>query len=463
MTLEKFYWKSPVQVQNILISAYGYYWKIRRYGGVFKNELESFIRRDFYTKTDWQFHQDKLLNKILKHAYQNVPYYKTSFTKTGLSQNNIRNIRVTDLGEIPILTKDDLREFGRTSIVSKRLEKRGQFYPSSGSTGTPTNILFSYAMHQRWSAAFEARIRYWAGVDKEIPRGMIGGRRVVPEGNGKPPYFRFNSFEKQTYFSAYHISNDTCHDYLEGMVKHGVEYMTGYAFSNYSLARFIKENNLQAPKMKAVITSSEKLTAEMRSVLEEVYQCKCYDSYSGLEACGLISECEKGSLHISPDVGIMEIVKEDGTYAQPGESGELICTGLLNFDQPLIRYQIGDRVKLSQNQQCECGRAMPIVEEIMGRTEDVIKGLDGREMVRFHGIFIDLPNLLEGQIIQNDLYSIKVNAVAKGKLSSEENNLIKDRLQSQLGNINVEIEEVKEIPRGPNGKFQAVISKINQN
>jgi phenylacetate-CoA ligase len=125
----------------------------------------------------------------------------------------------------------------------------------------------------------------------------------------------------------------------------------------------------------------------MRRIFKEVYQCKTYDSYSGLEACGLISECEHGKLHISPDVGIIELLKEDGNYAQPGETGEAVCTGFLNYDQPLIRYRIGDLIKLSNNQQCECGRHMPVVDEIIGRVEDTVLAKDGREMVRFHGIF----------------------------------------------------------------------------
>jgi phenylacetate-CoA ligase len=156
------------------------------------------------------------------------------------------------------------------------------------------------------------------------------------------------------------------------------------------LARFIQERNLDAPQLKAVITSSEKLTVEMRKTFQDVYQCKTYDSWSGLEACGLVSECEHGSLHMSPDLGILEILDEAGQPVKPGEVGEVVCTGLINYDQPLIRYRIGDRMRLGNNN-CSCGRNMPtVIEEIVGRVEDTVIGQDGREMVRFHGIFIDL-------------------------------------------------------------------------
>jgi phenylacetate-CoA ligase len=238
--------------------------------------------------------------------------------------------------------------------------------------------------------------------------------------------------------------------------------MTGYAMSNYILARFIEKQNLKAPKLKAVITSSEKLTIEMRKTLERVYNCKVYDSYSGVEACGLISECEHGTLHISPDVGIIEIIKEDGTNAKPGETGEAICTGFLNYDQPLIRYRIGDLIKISANQSCKCGRQMPCVDEIVGRLEDVVIGKDGREMVRFHGIFINIPKIIEAQVIQHTITNFEIKIVSNEALSDSEINLINDRMKSQLGTIELTIVQVESLPRENNGKFKAVISHVKR-
>ena len=82
------------------------------------------------------------------------------------------------LAVLPILTKENLRIFGKSTLLAAEREKNGTFIASSGSTGTPTQLLFSHAMHQRWMALFESRVRNWAGVSSFIPRGMIGGRRV---------------------------------------------------------------------------------------------------------------------------------------------------------------------------------------------------------------------------------------------------------------------------------------------
>lgn len=461
--INKLYFKLPVLLQNLFITIYGFTWKNKRFGGVFEAEKKLFLSREFYCTEEWEKYQVLKLRELLIHSILNVPYYSKLFKENGITVENIKQFNLSQLGSIPYLEKNTLRMEGKSSLLSNTIDKNGEFFASSGSTGTPTQIYFSRKFHQTWSAVFETRIRWWAGVNNKTPRGTIGGRRVLPEGDGKRPFFRYNFFEKQTYFSAYHISKNNADNYLKGIVDNKVDYMTGYAMSNYFLARFIEESNLKAPKLKAVITSSEKLTKEMRDTFRRVYNCETYDSYSGVEACGLISQCEKGNLHMSPDVAIIEIIKEDGTYAKPGESGEAVCTGLLNYDQPLIRYRIGDVLTLSTNQNCDCGRSMPIIEEIVGRIEDTVIGADGREMVRFHGIFINIPSIVEGQIIQFELRKFEINVVVFEPLKVEEKELIIQRMISQLGgSIEVEISEVREIPRNANGKFKAVISHVKR-
>ncbi len=456
---EKIYGASPVVLQNAMISAYGYQWKKRRMGGIFAKKYEAAKSRESFTTGQWAEYQEKQLKKILSHAVQTVPYYRKEFEKYGINEKNIHTISIDNISRLPILSKNDLRKNGSDLLLSSKREKHGTFFPSSGSTGTPLNILFSHLMHQRWYALFESRVRNWAGVSSHIPRGMIGGRRVLPGASGNPPFYRYNFFEKQVYFSAYHISKKNAADYLEGMRKFNVQYMTGYAMSNYLLARFIKENKLQGPELKCVITSSEKLTTEMRNLFSEVYHCKTFDGWSGVEACGLITECESGGLHISPDAGLIEVLDKNLNPVKPGETGNVYCTGFLNFDQPLIRYAIGDEIILS-DETCSCGRNMPLVKEICGRQEDVIIGNDGREMVRFHSVFYDLKSVIRAQVIQHTLHEIFIKVETENDLAEEDEIKIRQRISSQLENIQVNIESCKEIPLNKNGKFQAVISTL---
>jgi phenylacetate-CoA ligase len=453
----------PVFIQNVIISIFGIIWRKRRFGGVFSAELELARSREKFSFEEWENFQESQVRKLLVHSFETVQYYQESFNKIGVQGEFLKNITLAELKSLPILEKEDLRAFGKTKLMSSTLDNNGEFFASSGSTGTPTAIYFSVKMHQIWSAIFEARIRNWAGLNMKSPRGMIGGRRVVMEGKSKGPFYRYNFAEKQTYFSAYHINSSNVSDYINGMKKHDVEYMTGYAMSNYFLAKFIEKSGKLAPQLKAVITSSEKLTPEMRETFKRVYGCQTFDSYSGVEACGLITECEHGKLHMSPDAGILEVVKPNGVYALPGETGELICTGLLNFDQPLIRYRIGDVVSLAKNQSCPCARNMPIVDEILGRLEDTVVGTDGRLMVRFHGIFVGLPTIVEGQIIQEELNYFIVNVVLTSEVTEDLISIIQKRMCSQLGEVQVKVNVVDSIPRNSNGKFKAVISKVKVN
>lgn len=453
----------PLPLQHMAVSAYGWKWKRRRYGGIFSEEYKGFKNRESYTFDQWNEYQTIKLRKLLLHAFDTVPYYNNAFKERRITRVSLEKFELADLKLLPLLDKETLRKEGAGLLLSVKPESSGSFFSSSGSTGTPTRILYSNSFHQRISAAYETRVRNWAGVDRFTPRGMIGGRRVVPEGFSQAPYGRYNFFEKQLYLSAYHISRSTAPHYLEQLRNYNCQYMVGYAMSNFFLARFFDELKFEIPEMKAVITSSEKLTWEMRQVFQKVYNCKSFDGWSGVENCGLISETEQGELLVSPDVGILEVLDAEGNPVKPGQRGELICTGLLNNDQPLIRYRIGDSLSLRENQVTICGRHMLVVDEIFGRMEDVVIGNDGREMVRFHGIFTDLNSVVKGQIVQRSLDGIEVNIETTGTMSQSDKQTISQRLISQLGEIRIEFYEMRRIPLGANGKFRAVISHVKRN
>ena len=459
----KIYNHSPLALQNLMVSAYGYAWKKRRFGGIFEQDLVAAKNRENFSTNQWVEFQQAELQKILLHAQAQVPYYTQKFAQAGLSTEKLASIDLSTLNQVPILSKQDLRAFGATTLLARTREHGGSFFASSGSTGTPTQVLFSHSMHQRWSAIFEARIRHWAGVNRFTSRGMIGGRRVLPDASNTSPFYRYNFFEKQVYFSAYHISAQNISNYVQGINKYHVQYMTGYAMSNFFLARFIQESKIQVNEQKAVITSSEKLTQEMRDSFKAAYNCKTFDSWSGVEACALVSECEHGSLHISPDAGIVELLDDNMKPVPPNTLGNVYCTGFLNYDQPLIRYAIGDSMILS-NETCTCKRSMPVIKEIVGRTEDVVIGKDGREMVRFHAIFNGLISVAMAQVIQHKIGEIILKVVPVAlKVSEQEIELMKQRVFSQLGDIEIIIEEVNDIPLTANGKFKAVISTVQRN
>lgn len=461
--LNKIYFSLPIPFQNLAISTFGYYWYRRRFSGIYKCELLGFREREYFSIDQWREFQTVQLRRLLTHAFENVPFYKEKFSKFGFNIEHFKRFEIEDLPKLPILEKNDLRLFGKTTLLSAIKEKKGSFFSSSGSTGTPTSILYSNNFHQRVNAVMESRVRNWAGVSSNNSRGMIGGRRILENIHSKSPFFRYNFIEKQTYLSAYHISRANASNYRDGIIKYGVEYMTGYAMSNYLLASCFKELKLDLPQMKSVITSSEKLTPSMRSMFIDVYGCKTFDSYSGVENCNLFSETPEGDFVSNPDVGILELVDNHNQLVPNGVEGDIISTGFLNFDQPLIRYRIGDRAILSENQSTKCGRELPIIKELVGRIEDVIVTRDGKRMVRFHSLFLDIKYLIEAQIIQHSLIEFTINMVITNGFSNLEKDIILSRMYGLLGDgLSVDFVVLPSIPRAKNGKFKAVISQITE-
>jgi len=458
--LDKIYAISPAWLQNVGVSLYGLYWKQRRYGGDFKKYVTEFKGREDLSFDDWGNYQEAHLRQLLLHAYQHVPCYRVCFVDLAFDENDLKDFTLADLQKLPVLTKETLRE-RQGDFLSDDLREKPATYKTSGTTGTPLAIRFTREGDRLAQAAYEARVRNWAGVDYRMSRGMIGGRMVVPKANAEPPFWRYNIFERQLYMSAFHISPTNAPDYARALNNYQPDYLVGYASSHFFLARMLYEQGIRMYQPKAVLTSSEKLTDEMRATIEKVYRCEVYDAYSGVELCCQASECEHHRMHISPDVGIIELLDDADQPVPPGVPGRIVATGLLNFAQPLIRYDTGDIAILS-GEDCPCGRQMPIIEELVGRIEDTVITKDGRETVRFHGIFIGLENVKEGQVIQEDYDRFRVRLVVMPEFDEADRRIILDRFEQRLGEIDLKYEFVDQIERTDNGKFKAVISRVSR-
>lgn len=449
----------PVFLQHVVVSAYGLLWRRRRLGGVFKEKVKEFKSREQYSYEQWLAYQEGELRKLLAHAYSTVPYYATTYKACGIELGDLMSFSLNDLSKLPLLEKETLRSLGKTDLISSKVLPGRKYFTSSGSTGTPVNILFSISTQQTWYASYEARCRNWAGVSYTSSRAMIGGRRVVFGSPARPPFHRINWVENQIYLSIYHVSKDNFKWYYQILKNKRPDYLVGYSSSIFLLATFLMESGLQPLKLKAVIGSSEKLTKEMKVIIAHAFQCVVYDSWSGIEACALITEHPDGNHYISPDCGIIEFLNSEAHPVGNGDEGEMICTGLLNYDQPLIRYRIGDlAVPLAPltNQAIQ----MPRVKEIVGRTDDIITLRDGRRLGSFNRFFADLKGIREVQVVQEDYDHFTLNLVPTESFGQAEKETIISSLKGRLGSVDVDIKIFTALPRSINGKLKAVISKV---
>jgi phenylacetate-CoA ligase len=453
----------PVPLQNLGISAFGYVYRRERFGPQFAPALEAFLERDRWPVDRMRTFVDQALRDVLRRAVE-TPYYKEHWATCGVHASHLNEISVESLSRLPLLRKEALRRNPLAFVPAPLQNSRSLLsYFSSGSTGTPIRAICTAAGQQRFAAAREARSYRWAGTSILRPRAMIGGQPVVSTGTARPPYYRYNFAERQVYFSAYHLSPATVSDYVEGFNRHHPESVTGYAFSQFALARLMLEHGLTFDlPPRAAVTSSERLTDRMRQAIRQAWGCRAFEEYGSVENCGLATECEAGSLHVSPDFGILEIVDADGSPVGPGVEGRVLCTGLLNEAQLLVRYEIGDTAVWS-GRPCSCGRDhLPVLEAVTGRVEDVVVGPDGRELVRFHFVFVGLPHVVEGQVIQESLDRLTVRVIAEDGFGTEQVREIQKRFRDRLGPVEVNVVRVAELERTARGKIRAVISRLDR-
>lgn len=452
---DRLYSRLPTVGQHAAVTAYGAYWYMLRFGGNYRQELRQYLERERFTAEEWQTFLGTRLREVLSGCAAHVEYYRRTWTADQKAA-----ARRGELSALPLLAKDAVRAAPREFLREDIHVRAPRTYHTSGSTGTPIASIWSPADVRRSRAAREARSNGWAGVSYSRPRATFSGRMVEPDPASKGPFYRFNAIEKQVYLSAFHLRSETAPLYAEALTRHRVEWLSGYAVSFFLLAQHILAQRLEVPTLKAVVTTSEKVTPEMRSVMEEAYRCPVFEEYGTVENIMLATECSEHHLHVSPDAGIVEILRQDGTPCEPGEVGEVVATGLMRQYQPLVRYRLGDLASWSQTD-CPCGRSMPVIEEVVGRLEDVVVGPDGRRLVRFHGVFVGLPAVEEGQVIQEAIDRIVVRVVPTSSFSEQDVAEITSRVRQRLGpNVTVTVERVDRIPRTKAGKFKAVISHV---
>jgi phenylacetate-CoA ligase len=455
--LDRIYEKLPVLGQHAAVSAYGLYWNLLRFGpGItepgYKDAVREYRHRDRFSVEQWDTWQADALKTFLTGAL-NSPYYRETW-----SASEQAAAKAGQISDLPLLEKGPLRDDAKHFLRSDMRPRFRMISRTSGSTGTPIDNHWTWSEVRNSRAVREVRSAGWAGVSFADPRATFSGRFVEPNPESNGPFHRYNYVEKQVYFSAFHLRPETAHQYVEALRTHKTRWLTGYAVSYYLLADLILEMNLEVPEtLEAVITTSEKVTPEMREVMEKAFRCRVYEEYSTVENCLFASECEHGSLHVSPDVSNVEILRPDGTPCDPEEPGEVVTTCLMRNYQPLVRYRVGDVAAWSA-EPCACGRAMPVLKEVVGRLEDLIIGPDGRRLVRFHGVFVDQPHVREGQIIQETLGRIRVKVVPTDGFGEADMEDIRQRVQKRVGDIKVVVEPVNEIPRTKAGKFKAVIN-----
>ncbi len=448
------YHRLPAGSRSAVASLRGYYLSWWRYDRFTERVVGEALERESWSPAEWNAWQNERLSFVLERAATTVPYYRRHWTER---RRNGDRSSWFDLENWPILEKDELRANPKEFVAEDKKPSRMFHEHTSGTTGTSLDLWVSRNSVREWYALWEARARRWYGMSRKDRWAILGGQLVVPVSQRRPPFWVWNAGLNQLYLSSYHLAPDLIPAYLDALVKYRVKYILGYPSAIYALAYEALKRNFTGLRLEVAITNAEPLYEHQREVITEAFGCPVRETYGMAEIVAAGSECEAGSLHQWPEAGIIE------TDATTGDdSADLICTGLINADMPLIRYRVGDRGRLSP-ENCRCGRTLPLIDKIEGRSDDVLYTRDGRKVGRLDPIFKSGLPIREAQIIQESLNEIKLVYVPDGNFRDDSLKELSGRIRERLGDVSVNFERVAEIPRTSRGKFQAVVCNLSKN
>ena len=453
------YHSLPPFARHIAASIHGCKLRRWRYGPETERLVSEATERELWGLEQRETWQRARLSRVLKLASESVEHYREEWQRRRLEGDLVSPM---SLANWPVLRKETVRGAPKAFLAAGTPVNRLHAEHTSGTTGTPLRLWQSRESLRQWYALMETRWRGWYGLSRQDRWAILGGQMVSPIHQRKPPFWVWNSGLSQLYLSSYHLSAESCASYLQALSRWRVVYLWGYASSLFSLALFARERRLEPPHLKVVISNAEPLYLHQRALIGQVFGCPVRDTYGVSEMVCAASECEAGNMHLWPEAGIYEVLHDERDEpVSAGEIGRLVCTGLLNPDMPLIRYEVGDRVAVAPpGEQCACGRTLPILLSVEGRSDDVILTPDGRRIGRLDPVFkCEIP-IHEGQIVQESLSLVRLVVVPGPGFTREHEKSLVSALQQHVGDMQVQLETVKEIPRSVNGKFRAVISRV---
>lgn len=447
----------PHPLKTIAASAWGCYLRWWRYSSKTELFVQQTLERDYWSASDWKDYREDSLEELLDRAVRQVPYYRNQWNER---RRNGDQSSWHYLENWPILTKETVSKNQKLFLADDCNYQKMYVDHTGGTTGTPLSIYESRETVQRWYALYEARVRRWHHVSYKDRWAIFGGQLVVPLNQKKPPFWVENNALNQLYLSTFHISPQNVPEYVRKINEFKPTHIVVYPSSatEFALEVIRQGESLWHPEV--IVSNAEPLSEKQRKTISEAFNCQVVNTYGMGEIAFGASECENLKLHAWPDSGILEVLTENGQKAKDGESGSFIMTGLTNYDFPLIRYEIGDRGQAERWQNCDCGRSLPVLDPIEGRISDMLITADGRKVYWINPVFTNL-NISQAQIIQEELDFIRVNIVPASGFGVEDTEIILSRLHDRVGStVKILVDQVDSIPRGKNGKFKPVISKL---
>ncbi|WP_215143155.1 phenylacetate--CoA ligase family protein [Exiguobacterium qingdaonense] len=443
IALRDLYMKSPILLQQWMTTLYGLKLWQERYGEVYERELVVLANRSNEREV---IEADQLsrLNAFLQFCMDHNMYYQELFKEHDII---LPFESVEDLKRIPILEKETLRKNPNihSDIKTDILGRTG------GTTGMSLEVHFTKEDYQKRMAHVDFfKAQY--GFERGMKRASFTGRVICDPNQKKPIFWRYNRPLRQMLISLYHVNPLTIPHYIDALNQFKPVVLDGAPSAMIEIAKYTKENRIQLEfQLLAIFPTAETITPQGRALLEEAFHAPVYDQYASSEGAPILTECIHGNMHLHHETGVIE------SY---GDHDEILVTSFTTHGTPLIRYRIGDRMKIGEGT-CPCGQEGTFVTSIEGRESNYVMTPSGRKVYEgdLTTIVRSLPNsVIQTQYRQRDLYHIEMKYVPDlERFKPEHEDTLRHELHLLFGqDVTITLTPVQHIPRGPNGKIVVI-------
>jgi phenylacetate-CoA ligase len=445
----------------------------RLVGGGFTEEFKEMQRAQWLTADELQARSNARLSALLRHAAENVPFYREEYQRLGLVLNELRT--VNDLTRLPVLGKADYRkrqpqQFYATNIPAyRRLEKT-----TSGSTGEPfqfcldraalPSVFASHLFYDSWHglSPFDRYVRIAAtpptppSLPVQTPAAKRLRQAITDSLRG------IHERWTQERISVWEVDGERALEIWRRIEAFRPRFVMGYTSSLATIADELLRRNLPLSRpVSAVVTIAETLSPTRRRLIEEYFRAPIINRY-GLREFGSWSaqSCAESPdrFHINTELVVCEILRADGSRCAPGETGRVVLTDLRNYARPFIRYETGD-LAVARAEKCDCGRGFPLLTEIQGRSQESLRTPSGKEIspvVLGHYLFVyhdHLKVVRHYQLVRESSTKLTLLVVSDEGWNEEHRGRLRSDLARLVGDdMEVAVQTVDEIPKEQSGK-----------
>jgi phenylacetate-CoA ligase len=421
--------------------------------------LKEMEAADFLTAPEIEELRAAKLRRLTQYGYENVPYVQTVMQQAGLHPSDIQG--PADLPKLPLLRKADVRT--HREQMRSRIAGKLTSFSTGGSTGEP--LLFDLPKERiaSWIACRQRAMRWWglSAGDKEY---AIWGSPVEATRQDRIRDLRDRILNTQL-LSAFEMNEATMDRYIQLLQKGDCRTIFAYPSSMYLLCQHAHQRNINLRRagVKMVFVTGEVLFPHQRDLIAETLNCPVGNGYGGRDSGFVCHECPQGGMHIMADATIVEILDAQGRPMPEDEPGEIVVTDLFSREVPFIRYATGD-VGAWTSRKCTCGRPLPLLEKIQGRTTDFIVAPDGTILHALSVIYImrEIEGIAQFKIRQKAVDRFHIQVVRNERFDAASEERIREALRQRLrARVEVAIEYVPALPPERSGKFRHVISEVS--